>query len=142
MMARDFMHQNQWAAAIEQLREDGLEDFLVPNTMPRDRVMMEQAHVFWNCSAGTESEQGRWAKGPSIDGEGEFSYFADPAPLTADQAVAPPADPLLHGTAKQPQPPISFGPNPRANGRDSLTRTADDVVISAGGGTKRGEAGA
>jgi Mn-containing catalase len=126
-LARDYMHQNQWAAAIEQLREDGLEEFLVPGTMPLDRVMMEQAHTFWNCSKGTESGQGRWANGPTFDGQGQFQYIADPAPLTADSGTAPQPNPLLHGTLKQPVPPTSAGPNPRANGRDGQGRK--DTIV-------------
>jgi Mn-containing catalase len=115
-LARDIMHQNQWAAAIEELRADGLEDFIVPGTMPRDRIRMDQAHVFWNCSAGEESGQGRWANGPTPDGLGEFQYFAAPAPLSTDDGTAPQPDPRLHGTAKQPTPPVSSGPNPVADG--------------------------
>jgi Mn-containing catalase len=129
-LARDYMHQNQWAAAIEELQADGLEDFLVPGTFPLDRVMMEQAHVFWNCSAGTESGQGRWAQGPAPDGLGEFQYFADPRPLTPDMGLAPQPNPLLHGTDKQPAPPVSAGPNPRGNGHDrqSILDTAVDKL--------------
>ncbi len=119
-LARDFMHQNQWAAAIEELQADGLEQFLVPGTMPADRVLMEQAHVFWNCSAGTQSEEGRWATGPTPDGLGQFHYLADPAPLTSDRGIAPQPTPLLHGTNEMPTPPISSGPNPRASA-DGLT---------------------
>jgi Mn-containing catalase len=115
-LARDFMHQNQWAAAIEELQADGLEQFLVPGTMPQDRVLMEQAHVFWNCSAGTQSEAGRWAQGTTPDGLGKFTYLGDPAPLSADIGLAPPSNPLLHGTDKQPMPPMATGPNTRANG--------------------------
>jgi Mn-containing catalase len=127
-LARDFMHQNQWAAAIEELRADGLEEFLVPGTMPPERVRMDQSHVFWNCSAGTESAQGRWAQGQTIDGLGQFEYFADPRPLTGDAGVAPPPNPLLHGTDKQPAPPLSWGPNPRANGQER--------TVLAGGATR------
>jgi Mn-containing catalase len=119
-LARDFMHQNQWAAAIEDLQAEGLEQFLVPGTMPTDRVMMEQAHVFWNCSAGTTSQEGRWASGPTPDGLGQFQYLADPAPLTTDRGIAPQPTPLLHGTNLMPTPPISSGPNPRA-GEGGLT---------------------
>jgi Mn-containing catalase len=115
-LARDIMHQNQWAAAIDELRADGLEDFVVPGTMPLDRVRMDQAGVFWNCSAGTESGQGRWAKGPTPDGLSEFQYLAEPQSLTADAGVAPQPDPLLHGTAKQPTSPTSAGPNPVSQG--------------------------
>jgi Mn-containing catalase len=119
MLARDIMHQNQWVAAIEQLRADGLEQFIVPGTMPLDRIQMDQASVFWNCSEGTESEQGRWAKGPTFDGTGnEFQYLANPKPLTSDAGVAPQPDPLVHGTLQQPTPPTSSGPNPLANGHD------------------------
>lgn len=118
-LARDYMHQNQWAAAIEELQSDGLEQFLVPGTMPTDRVLMEQAHTFWNCSAGTASEEGRWASGPTPDGLGKFQYVAEPAPLTTDRGIAPQPTPLLHGTNEMPTPPISSGQNPRAgaNGR-------------------------
>jgi len=115
-LARDIMHQNQWAAAIAELQADGLEDFIVPGTMPLDRVRMDQAHAFWNCSAGTESGQGRWAQGPTPDGLGQFEYLAEPQPLTGDNGMAPPADPRLHGTNKQPTPPIATGPNPLGNG--------------------------
>ncbi len=113
MLARDIMHQNQWAAAIEQLKLDGLEDFIVPGTMPLDRIKLDQASTFWNCSAGTQSGEGRWAQGPTPDGNGEFVYLADPKPLTGDQGVAPQPDPLLHGTAAKPTPPVATGPNPR-----------------------------
>jgi len=111
-LARDIMHQNQWAAAIEDLQNDGLEGFIVPGTMPLDRVRLDQAHTFWNLSAGEESAEGRWAHGPSMDGLGEFTYVADPRPLTDDIGIAPQPDPRLHGTAKQPTPPTAFGPNP------------------------------
>ncbi|MDP9366275.1 MAG: manganese catalase family protein, partial [Chloroflexota bacterium] len=103
-LARDIMHQNQWAAAIEQLNADGLEDFIVPGTMPLDRVRMDQAHTFWNLSAGEESGGGRWAQGQTIDGLGQFRYEANPQPLTGDRGEAPQPDPRLHGTAKQPTP--------------------------------------
>jgi Mn-containing catalase len=113
-IARDTMHQNQWAAAIAELEADGLENFVVPTTFPVDRVMVSQAYTFWNLSQGEESGQGRWAQGPSMDGRGEFQYLADPQPLSDDTGEAPPPDPRLHGTAKQPMPPVSSGPNPRS----------------------------
>jgi Mn-containing catalase len=130
-MARDFMHQNQWAAAIEDLRAEGIEDFLVPGTMPTERVLMEQSHVFWNCSAGAQSEAGRWASGPTIDGLGDFTYLANPAPLTTDRGEAPLPNPLLHGTGKEPMPPIAAGPNPRANGHSMTMNAGTDRVIDA-----------
>ncbi len=132
-LARDFMHQNQWAAAIEELQSDGLEDFLVPGTMPLDRVRMDQAHTFWNCSAGQESGQGRWAQGPTPDGMGEFQYLANPQPLTQDMGIAPQPNPLLHGTDKQPTPPISSGPNPLGNGHGGQGQERQTILDTAVG---------
>lgn len=113
-LARDIMHQNQWAAALEELKADGFSDFYVPSTMPQDRVRMDQAHVFWNHSQGEESREGRWAQGPTPDGLGEFTYFADPKPLSSDRGDLPTGDPRLHGTSKQPTAPTAAvsGPNP------------------------------
>jgi len=113
-LARDIMHQNQWAAAIEELQADGLHEFQVPSPFPLDRIMLSQAYTFWNCSQGTESEQGRWAQGPTPDGNAEFQYLANPRPLTSDTGELSQPDPRLHGTPKQPIPPMSTGPNPRS----------------------------
>jgi Mn-containing catalase len=35
LLARDTMHQNQWLAAIEELKSDGLEDTPVPSNFPK-----------------------------------------------------------------------------------------------------------
>jgi Mn-containing catalase len=112
-LARDIMHQNQWAAAIEELEADGLHQFQVPSPFPFDRVKMDQLYAFWNCSAGTESQEGRWAQGKTPDGHGEFEYLADPKPLTDDAGELAEGDPRLHGTPKAPQPAVVEGPNPR-----------------------------
>jgi len=56
---------------------------------------------FWNHSEGEESAQGRWAKGPTMDGRGEFEYVANPQPL-GPQPEPPQPNPQLHGTAKTP----------------------------------------
>src|SRR5215218_3702909 len=71
LLARDTMHQNQWLAAIEELEHDGLEDTPVPSNFPQEREMGEVAYKFQNFSEGTESQEGRWASGPSMDGKGE-----------------------------------------------------------------------
>jgi Mn-containing catalase len=110
-IARDTMHQNQWLAAIEDLEAEALETTPVPSTFPQERMRRDQAYTFWNCSAGEESAQGRWAQGPSLDGRGEFQYLASPQPL-GEVPEPPPPDPRLHGTAKQPMPATSSGPNP------------------------------
>lgn len=97
MIARDTMHQNQWLAAIEELESDGLETTPVPSSFPQELEKSEVAYQFWNLSEGTESAQGRWAKGRSMDGKGEFEYIANPQPQ-GPAAEPPPSDPRLHST--------------------------------------------
>jgi Mn-containing catalase len=105
LIARDTMHQNQWLAAIAELEEDGLEGTPAPKTFPQERELSEVAYQFWNCSEGTESEQGRWAKGPAPDGKGQFEYLATPQPLGETVDELSEVDPRLHGTPKKPMPP-------------------------------------
>lgn len=107
LIARDTMHQNQWLAAIRELEEDGLETTPVPSNFPQEREKSEVAYQFWNCSDGTESEEGSWAKGPTPDGKGEFEYLADPQPLGERVNGLRPMDPRLHGTPKMPMPPTA-----------------------------------
>jgi Mn-containing catalase len=101
MIARDTMHQNQWLAAMEDLKADGLEDSPVPSSFPLELEKREFSYQFWNHSEGGESAEGRWAKGPSMDGKGEFKYVANPEPL-GPEPTPPQSDPRLHGTPKQP----------------------------------------
>lgn len=101
MIARDTMHQNQWLAALEDLKNEGFEDTVVPK-VAYEYGKKEHAYQFWNHSRGEESREGRWAKGPSMDGKGEFEYVANPEPLS--QAPSPPpSDPRLHGTNETPE---------------------------------------
>ena len=111
-LARDMMHQNQWAAAIEELQADGLHEFQIPSPYPLDRVDLSQAHAFWNLSEGTASKEGRWASGPTPDGKGTFEYLEDPKPLTDDLGLLPNPDPRLDATPKEPTPTMVSGPNP------------------------------
>src|SRR5690554_2512068 len=85
LIARDTMHQNQWMAAIEELEKGQLEVTPVPSRFPEHLQKDEVAYQFWNLSRGTESEQGRWAKGPSLDGKGTFQYLPDPQPMGPDR---------------------------------------------------------
>ncbi|SDY53610.1 Mn-containing catalase [Citreimonas salinaria] len=107
LIARDTMHQNQWLAAIEELEADGLGATPASDTFPQDREMSEVAYQFWNCSEGTESAEGRWAKGPAPDGKGEFEYLANPKPLGETVTELGQTDPRLHSTPKKPLPPES-----------------------------------
>ncbi|NJO78729.1 MAG: manganese catalase family protein [Cyanobacteria bacterium RM1_2_2] len=99
MIARDTMHQNQWLAAIEELQADGLETGPVPSSFPQELEKTEHSYQFWNHSEGQESEQGRWAKGKSPDGKGEFEYLANPQPL-GEEPMPPVGEPRLHTTTE------------------------------------------
>lgn len=101
LIARDTMHQNQWLAAIEELQADGLEATPVPSDFPQDLEKSQHAYQFWNHSSGEESAEGRWAKGRSMDGKGEFEYVANPQPL-----------------GPEPKPPL---PEPRLYSTDTVT---------------------
>jgi Mn-containing catalase len=107
LLARDTMHQNQWLAAIEELRADGLEDTPVPSNFPQEREMTAVSYQFQNFSEGEDSAQGRWANGPSIDGKGQFEYVRNPGPLSNDALGLGEVDPRLYGTPKQPVPPAA-----------------------------------
>jgi len=106
LIARDTMHQNQWLAAIEELESDGLETTPVPSSFPQELEKSEVAYQFLNMSEGEESSQGRWAKGRSMDGKGEFEYVANPQPQ-GPEPEPPQPNPFLHSTAKTPQSPHS-----------------------------------
>ncbi|GHC72325.1 manganese catalase family protein [Limoniibacter endophyticus] len=107
LIARDTMHQNQWLAAISELEEDGVEGPLVPTSFPVENQKSDVAYQFMNFSGGEESKEGRWAKGPSIDGMGEFEYVAEPRAMGEVVEEMNPADPLMHGTPKKPIQPQS-----------------------------------
>jgi Mn-containing catalase len=108
LLARDTMHQNQWLAAIEELKADGLEDTPVPSNFPQEREMSEVSYKFQNFSEGEESAQGRWASGPSIDGKGQFEYVAEPEAMGPGMdELNPPVEPRLYSTPKQPMQPSS-----------------------------------
>jgi Mn-containing catalase len=108
LLARDTMHQNQWLAAIEELKADGLEETPVPSNFPQEREFSEVAYKFQNFSEGTESQQGRWASGPSMDGKGEFEYVSEPQAMGPEMdELDPPVEPRLYSTPKEPMPPTS-----------------------------------
>lgn len=105
LLARDTAHQNQWLAAIAELEAEGFDATPVPMTMPQDREHREVSYQLMNFSEGTEASSGRWAQGPSMDGRGEMGYVAEPRAM-GDEAELGEPDPRLHGTARQPMPPI------------------------------------
>ncbi|WP_281889117.1 manganese catalase family protein [Paenibacillus sp. YYML68] len=113
LIARDTMHQNQWAAAIAEL--EAKEGLVVPSTFPRELEKSSVAYTLYNLSRGDESAAGRWAHGPSMDGYGQFQYVQQPVPFGSKPVLAPapsyiydtpPA--VLHGNTNAPHvPPIA-----------------------------------
>ena len=107
LLARDTMHQNQWLAAIEELQADGLEMTPCPSNFPQELEHTRYSYQFINCSAGTESAEGRWAKGTAPDGKGRFEYVATPQPEGDIPDLGGGADPRFYGTPKAPLPPVA-----------------------------------
>ncbi|SFB04654.1 Mn-containing catalase [Lentibacillus halodurans] len=95
LIARDTMHQNQWMAAIEELEQT--QKALVPSTFPQENEKQEVSYSFMNFSKGEESAQGRWANGPSYDGQGTFEYVATPEAM-GQVPILNPAPAYIHGT--------------------------------------------
>jgi Mn-containing catalase len=101
LLARDTMHQNQWVAAARELQEEGNEKFPVPSNFPLNKEMRDVAYQYRNFSDGQAAAEGSWAKGPTPDGLGEFSYVAEPP---AGVPMPPPTHPdsRFYGTTELP----------------------------------------
>jgi Mn-containing catalase len=97
LLTRDHYHQQQWLAAMEQLKEDGLEGLPVPEAFPLEEELPEFAYTFIDASDGPEAANGRWASGPALDGTDNV-FRAAPIAATADAPILPPGDPRLFGT--------------------------------------------
>ncbi|SDX91346.1 manganese catalase family protein [Citreimonas salinaria] len=80
LIARDTMHQQQWLAVIEEL--GGMEGQLpIPNSTPQEHENTEHSYYFLNTSLDEPTPEGRWTKGKSLDGRGEFSIKEKPEPM-------------------------------------------------------------
>lgn len=101
LLARDTMHQNQWIAAANELREEGVEDIPVPSNFPLSREDRSVSYQYINFSDGEHAADGSWASGPTPDGQGEFEYVAEPA---AGSPLPPPTRPdaRFYGTTDLP----------------------------------------
>jgi Mn-containing catalase len=101
LLARDTMHQNQWAAAVRELQEDGLEQMPAPSNFPQSKEAAEHAYTAYNFSDGAAMAEGTWACGPTPDGKAEFSYQPEPM---AGVPMAPPTRPdaRFYGTTDVP----------------------------------------
>ncbi|MEF2977247.1 manganese catalase family protein [Subtercola sp. YIM 133946] len=101
LTARDTAHQNQWIAAALELRAEGIEDIPVPNKLPREKEFEKVEYQFINFSDGAHAGEGSWAKGPTPDGRGEFSYVKTP-PAGVPMPAPTVPDPRYFGTTPRP----------------------------------------
>jgi Mn-containing catalase len=109
LIARDTMHQNQWLAAIEELRADGLEDTPCPSSFPQELEAKDFSYAFLDFSKpGTESAEGRWARGHAPDGKGTFQHIVEPKPHGPVPDLAGRADPRWYATPPVPTPPTTI----------------------------------
>ncbi|WP_435737619.1 manganese catalase family protein [Cellulosimicrobium sp. PMB13] len=101
LLARDTMHQNQWLAAAQELRDEGIEELPVPSTFPLKQEDRSVSYQYINFSDGEHASEGRWASGPTPDGKGEFEYVPTPP---AGVPMPPPTQPdeRFHGTTPKP----------------------------------------
>ena len=101
LLARDTMHQNQWAAAAAELQAEGYEKLPVPSNFPLDKEDRDVAYQYINFSDGAQAGDGTWASGPTPDGKGEFTYLPEPP---AGVPMPPPTKPdvRFYGTTELP----------------------------------------
>ncbi|HWS51986.1 MAG TPA: manganese catalase family protein [Microbacterium sp.] len=101
LLARDTMHQNQWLAAVEELKAEGAETLPVPSNFPLAKEEREVSYQYLNFSDGTAASEGSWASGPTPDGLGEFSYHDGPT-TTAEMPPPTRPDARFYGTTDMP----------------------------------------
>ena len=101
LLARDTMHQNQWAAAVQELKESGLEEMPTPSNFPQNKEASEFAYTTFQFSDGENLADGPWASGPTPDGKSEFSYSPQPNPGVPMPPVTHP-DARFYGTTELP----------------------------------------
>ncbi len=101
LLARDTMHQNQWLAAAQELRDEGAEELPVPSNFPLAQEERSVSYQYLNFSDGPQAAEGSWASGPTPDGKGEFSYHDGP---TTSAPMPPPTHPdvRFYGTTELP----------------------------------------
>ncbi|WP_309120860.1 manganese catalase family protein [Paenibacillus sp.] len=101
LIARDTYHQNLWIAAIAELEmQEG--DPVVPSTFPKELEKRQVSYTLFNLSEGDASANGRWAQGPSMDGDGTFNYVAR-AGAYGEKSSLMPAPPNVYDTPPLPE---------------------------------------
>lgn len=96
LIARDTMHQNQWMAVLEELKDMGMP---VPQDFPQEQEKQEFSYEFFVHSDADVPKDARWTSGPSVDGKGEFSV-REAEPFGGELPELAPAEkrPEMHST--------------------------------------------
>lgn len=99
LIARDTMHQNQWMAVLEELKDMGMP---APSDFPQEQEKQEHSYEFFVHSDGEVPDDARWTSGPSVDGKGSFS-LRTAEPLGGDPPELAPTEarPEIHGVVEQ-----------------------------------------
>ena len=98
LIARDTMHQNQWMAVLEELKDMGMP---VPSDFPQEKEAHEHSYEFFIHSDAGVAEDARWASGPSVDSKGKFTV-RDAEPLGEEPKLAPAESrPEMHSSVEQ-----------------------------------------
>ena len=93
--------EDQVEEAVAELREEGLEGWPVPSNFPQRKEHTDVSYEYINFSDGEAASEGSWAKGPTPDGHGEFSYRAEPEPGVPMPPATQP-DARWYGTTPKP----------------------------------------
>src|SRR3954463_7718670 len=94
LIARDTMHQNQWMAVLEELKDMGMP---VPADFPQEEEKQEFSYTFLLHSDAEVPDNARWASGPSVDGKGKFEVRkAEPYGGPLPELAPPEERPELH----------------------------------------------
>ncbi len=107
LIARDTMHQQQWLAVLEELGPDEM-TMNAPGDFPNEGYE-DAAYTFFNHLADREIDaSARFASGPSLDGQGEFS--AGPPTRVGPAPELQKAPPEVHAGVESTDPTGAASP--------------------------------
>lgn len=84
LIARDTMHQNQWLAVIEEVKDP----LPVPSDFSQEKEKREFSYAYFQQSNRSIPENARFTSGQSIDGKGEF-HLLQAQPYGEEAKLAP-----------------------------------------------------
>ncbi|MFL5846253.1 MAG: manganese catalase family protein [Solirubrobacteraceae bacterium] len=116
LIARDSMHQQQWLAAIEDIGDTWN---VAPNDVEDTPEHQQYAHQYFAHSDGGADREGRWTRGQTLDGRGEFSVV-DPVPALGQEPELMPGPASTHSGTEASRAD-GDGPGLMAKVKDAVT---------------------